>query len=371
MTLDDGATLRAARSDPAHFIERRGLLGIDEFQLGGPELLRAIKASVDRHPRKGRFLLAGSTRFLTVPNLSESLAGRVILVELAPLTQGERRRRPSRLAEALFADPRSLRSLHLSAVAREDYVEALVRGGFPEAQRLGAVHRRAWFESYARTVIERDAGQLAKTQDPSELTRLLRVLAARTAQELNLSDVSRDLAMARTTVEEHARLLENVYLWHRLPSWSGNLSQRVIRHPKAYLTDVGLAAHLRGDATPALVTPGNGSIGPLLETLVAGELVRQRAWSGVAYEVFHYRDAKGVEVDFVLEAADRKVCLVEVKASSSLDETAVRRLGRLRERLGTRLAHAVLLYLGHEAHSLGDRLTALPISAFWARKSGA
>jgi uncharacterized protein len=367
LSLDHEATLRAALEDPVAFVERDHLVGIDEFQRGGEPLLRAIKASVDRDPRKGRFLLTGSSRFLTVPRLSESLAGRVILVDLWPLSQGEMRRRRDALGERLFGQTSLLRRARVERLSRAQYLDAMCAGGFPEVHSVRDAERRAWFASYLHTTVQRDAVEVSRIRRAGDLPRVLRALAARTAQELNLSDVARDLDLPRTTLDDYALLLENVYAWYRIPAWSRNLTQRAIRHPKAYLSDVGLAAHLCGATPASLSVPGEASLGPLLETLVAGELLRQRTWSEIDYDLYHFRDAKGAEVDLILESADGRVAGVEVKASSTFDDRSLRTLAMVRDKLGSRFANGVVLYLGTEVLPVGDRLTALPVSALWAQ----
>lgn len=365
-TLDDEATLRAALDDPVAFVERERLLAIDEFQRAGEPLLRAVKRNVDRDPRKGRFLLTGSSRFLSIPTLSESLAGRAILVDLWPLSQGELRRCRDALGERLFGSDTRLRQLGVQRLSRTEYLDAACRGGFPEIHSASDYVRRTWFASYLRTIVQRDAVEISRIRRAGDLPRVLRALAARTAQVLNISDVARDLELPRTTLEDYAFLLENIYAWYRVPAWARNLTQRAVRHPKAFISDVGLAAHLRGATSASLAVPGEPAVGPLVETFVAGELLRQRTWSSIDYDLYHFRDARGAEVDFILESADGRVVGVEVKASATFDHRSLKTLALLRDRLGDRFANGVVLYLGTEVLPFGDRLTALPLSALWA-----
>ncbi len=365
VSLDDEATLRVATADPAAFVERDGLLAIDEFQRAGEPLLRAIKMSVDRDPRKGRFLLTGSTRFLAVPTLAESLAGRVILVDLWPLTQGELRGRREDFARALFGETAALRRTRAEKLSRAACIDAICRGGFPEVRGAREAVRRTWFASYLRTLVQRDAVEISRIRRLGDLPRVLKVFAARTAQELNLSEIARELELPRTTLEDYALLLENLYTWFRLPAWSRNLTTRAVRHPKAHVADSALAANLLGASPASLAVPGSPALGPLLETFVAGEVVRQRTWTDADHELFHFRDAKGAEVDLILESADGRVAGVEVKASSTFDDRAFRSLAMLRDRLGDRFTNGVVLYLGDNVLPAGDRLTAMPLSALW------
>ncbi len=366
VSMDAPASLRAARDDPAGFLEGEGLLVIDEFQKAGESLLLAIKEEVDRRPSPGRFLLTGSTRFLTIPTLSESLAGRVDILDLWPLSQGEIRGGRDSLPDHLFGPVSRLRSLRPAALSRREYFEALCRGGFPEAQRRSAAGRRNWFASYVDTVTQKDVPEIARIRQARDLKRVLRLLAANTAGELNVSSLARDLGMPRTTVDGYLPLLETVYLFFLVPAWSRNLSAKVVRHPKVHILDAGLAAHLLGVDSAGLSLPGCPATGRLLETFVAGELARQRTWSAVPFDLHHLRDRDGMEVDLVLARPDGRVAGVEVKAARSLGASDARSLAWMRDRLGTDFVQGVVLYTGEEVLPLGDRLTALPLSALWS-----
>jgi predicted AAA+ superfamily ATPase len=199
-----------------------------------------------------------------------------------------------------------------------------------------------------------------------DVTRLLRILAARTAQELNLNDVASDLALPRSTLAGYLPLLESLYLVRRIPPWSRNLTSRVSKHPKMHVADTGLAAHLLGVGSRGLESAEHPARGPLLETFVADELLRQRGWSDTTVEVFHFRDHNGPEADLVLEARDGRVAVVEVKASQTPRSSDFRTIDLLASRLGDAFAHGVVLHLGGEANSFGERRTALPVGALWA-----
>ena len=242
----------------------------------------------------------------------------------------------------------------------------LCAGGYPAVYRMSGPARRRWYESYVRTITQRDVRTFSRIQDVDALARLLRLLAARTAQELNVSEVSNELGLPRTTLASYIPLLETVALVYRLPAWSTNLTSKVVRHPKLHFTDVGLAAELLGIGPAALANPLGRALGPLLETFVAGELERQMTWSRVLVDLYHFRDHNGPEVDLILEARDGRVAGVEVKASSTVRGKDFRGLDVLAERLGDRFRNGVVLYLGDRVVSFGPRRTALPISALWS-----
>ena len=366
LSLDDDAVLAALHADPRTFLARDGLVVLDEFQRGGEQVLRAIKRRVDEIPRKGQFLLTGSTRFLTVPTLSESLAGRVGLVELWPLSQGELSGRADGFLDRLFGPQEALRAVRVERQTRAEVLELVCAGGFPELRGATATARERWYDSYVRTVTRRDVPEISNVHRPEVLERTLELLAARTAQELNVAALSVPTRTPESTLSAHLSLLETVHLWYRLPAWSRNLTQKVVRHPKAHLVDSGLASHVLRVDPSALAIPGAPTLGPLIETFAVGEIARQATWSRVRADLRHFRDRDGLEVDLVLEARDGRVALVEVKASASVDAKDFRPLERLGEKVGGPFAHGVVLYLGHEVVPMGPRRTALPLSALWA-----
>jgi len=206
---------------------------------------------------------------------------------------------------------------------------------------------------------------LARIQNVDALGRLLRLLSARTAQELNVSEISKELGIPRTTLLGYIPLLETVALVYRLPTWSTNLTSKVVRHPKIHFTDVGLAADLLGVGPSALANPLGRAMGPLLETFVAGELGRQLTWSRVPADHRHFRDHNGPEADLILETRSGHVAGVDVKGSSTVRGKDFRGLDVLADRLGDKFRNGVVLYLGDRVVSFGPGRTALPLSALW------
>jgi predicted AAA+ superfamily ATPase len=365
-SLDDPATLFAARQDPTSFAEQSGFVVIDEIQRAGDPLLLAIKAAVDVNDRRGQFLLTGSSRFLTVPTLSESLAGRVGIVDMWPLSSGEIDRRQETILDLMFTEPSAIRDLSPTQLTRNDYFDRAAAGGFPEAFGLPSRLRGNWFDSYLRTVLERDIADLAGVRRVDEIRRLTRILAARTSQELNLAQAADDAGVDRHTADTYRALLQTVYFFTELPSWSRNLTAKVSRRPKVHITDSGLAAHLLGADVDSLMRPTSPASGAVLETFVLGEIRKITTWSRTRAELFHFRDRGGSEVDIVLEAADGRVCGIEVKASRSLSAKDTAGLALVRDRLTDDFVHGVVLYTGDKVLGLGDRITALPISALWS-----
>lgn len=367
LSFDEPAVLEAAISDPISLIHgfAKPLL-IDEVQRAGDPFLRAIKLEVDKNPQPGQFLFAGSSRFLTVPTLSESLAGRACIVDLWPFSQGELVGRKERFIDRLFQNPAGLLRLPRSSLGREDYFERVSVGGFPEVlKKVFSKGRATWFEAYVRTVTQRDIKEISRIRQSAELPRLLRLLAALTGQELNVAQLARQARMDDQTLHNYLPLLETVYLIHHIPGCSRNLTSKVKRRAKIYLTDTGLASRLLGVNAAALAHPTAVRAGQLLETFVVNEIIKQRTWSDVRVELYHLRDRDGAEVDLILESDDGRIAALEVKAAQVVRKQDLRWLELLRRKLGSRFVHGVVLYTGSHPLSFGERLSALPASVLW------
>jgi uncharacterized protein len=326
-------------------------------------LFRAIKASVDADRRPGRFLLTGSSRLLAAPDMADSLVGRVETVELWPFA--ERKlvdvSGPS-FVDAVFDQPGQL--LRSGSLTRAELGERLLRGGFPEAVRRQPAPRRVWFDNYVRTITQRVIRELADLERLADIPRLLSLCAARTGTELNAASIAGELGIPARTISAHLAHLATAFLVRLIPAWSTNLSAKVVRRPKLVMADVGLAAHLQGVTAAGLARPQT-QFGPLLETLVTTELVRQLSWSPNFSTLWHFRDRSGVEVDLLLEHPDGRIVGIEVKATGTPHLDDLKSLRFLAERLGDRFHFGCLLSTAPEATPFGPKLAALPLSRLW------
>jgi predicted AAA+ superfamily ATPase len=362
-TLDESATLAAAQSDPEGFVA--GLperVILDEVQRV-PELFRAIQLSVDAKRRPGRFLLTGSAQALVLPQVSESLAGRMEVLTLWPFSQGEIAGRREAFVDACFAHqfkPGAFRDTSWPAL-----VERIVAGGYPEVfARADAARRQAWFGAYVTTILERDVRDLANVTGLRDLPRLLRLAASRAMGLLNFADLSRDAAMPQTTLQRYWALFEATFLVRSLPPWHANLGLRLVKAPKVLLGDTGLLCHLLGlDAARLLAD--DLMTGAALECLVAGELTKQIAWGKTRPGLFHYRTHTQQEVDFVLEDARGRLVGLEVKKTASPTSSDFKGLRHLSEHTGKRFLRGILLYTGSATVAFGPNLHAVPVAALW------
>jgi uncharacterized protein len=355
-----------AREDPTSYLSSRPEpVFIDEFQRV-PEVLPVLKRSVDRQPRRGAFVLTGSTTQDLLPKGTETLAGRSHNLTLWGLSQGELAGVNECFVDTLFDSPKELMS-HRDQMTRTEYSARVARGGFPEAVSRSRVDaKRRWLVEYARRVADRDLAELVQLRQPGVFRSVLELSAARTSDVLNVSSLANSLRAGREAVNAYVELLERVFLVRRLRPYSRNLTARVVRHPKLHLTDSGLATALsRLDEN----TVGRSlHFGHLLETFVVSEVVKQLGWAADEYEPWYYRDHDGNEVDLVLERADGAIAGVEVKSSTSVEAKDGRGLRRLRQLTGDAFMHGVVLYAGSSSLRLDgdDQITAHPVSALWA-----
>ena len=360
-TLDDLDVLERALEDPAGLIAATtGPVAIDEVQRA-PRLLLAIKAAVDRDRRPGRFLVTGSADVFALPRYGDALTGRVEVAQLRPFSQGELEGTHEDFAAWAFGShaPRTPPPL-------DDLAERVLRGGFPPAvARPTPRRRRAWFDAYLATSLQRDVHDVAHLARLGDLPRLVRLLAARTARPSNLADLSRTAGVPTTTLARYLQALQALFLIEEVPAWSTNAGKRLARRPKLLMSDTGMAAALL-DVTSARWAGAAEARGALVETFVALELRKQLAWSEVGATLHHYREHDGAEIDLLLEAPDGRVVGIEVKAGQRVGSDSVRHLTALRDALGDRFARGVVLHGGPTVLPLGDRLWALPISALWA-----
>lgn len=367
VTLDDDLMRGAAQSDPVGFVDQHpsGLLVIDEIQRV-PDLVLALKVTVDRDRRPGRFAVTGSADLLRVPGAGDSLAGRAETVHLRGLSVGERLGTPDDLASRLATgDLWRNFSNFTTSCTRGDLVDHILAGGFP-ALRDRSVRRRAgWLDDYTARLLRRDATDLVST-DPARLVRLLDALAADQAGELVKARYSRTVGTSEATVSRHLELLETLFLIDMIPAWSRNLTSRVASRPKSIVSDSALAAHRSRSSHDLLASPtGFDRLGGLLEGFVTGELLKQRSWSIEPFELHHFRDRDGLEVDLVLEFEDGSVAAIEVKAATGLGAKHFAGLRSFADKLGRDFRGGVVLHTGTKAARFTDDLIGLPVSALW------
>lgn len=362
LTFDDLTQLNSARQDPIGFIDNLpSNVVLDEIQYI-PELFRTIKHSVDKNRKPGRFLLTGSANVMLLPKLSDSLAGRMEILTLWPLSQQEINEKSSDIITNLFE--RSIPK-KLPKVSRKELEDILLQGGYPEAISRKASRRKDWFTSYVRSILEKDVREIADIADISRFPRLLTYLATQSATLLNLTNLSNAVDIPYSTIQRYLAYLQATYLCVLVQPWSANLGLRMVKSPKILLNDTGLLTSLMGVDTGRFSNEPN-LIGPVLETFVGMELKKLIAQSSTSAELFHFRSHTRKEIDYILERRDGQIIGIEVKSASTLNSSDFDAHRMLAEKLKTKLTLGLILYTGDSVVRFGDRLFGVPISVLWS-----
>ena len=363
LTLDSQLALLAAREDPVGTIRGLDRAAIDEVQRA-PQLLLAIKKSVDEDRRPGRFLLTGSANVMTSPAVADSLAGRLEVATLLPLAQREIRGGGANWIERAFGDAIPVVG---APVVGDALVDAVLRGGFPEAvARETARRRTAWARQYVDAMVSRDVRDLASIEKLDHLPRFVRALGHVAGQVCNYTGIAAQLGLDHKTAAKYVGVFEQMYLLRRVEAWAGNRLNRVVKAPKLQFIDSGLLSALL-ELTPDLVRRERERFGSVLETFVFGELLKHTTTADDYYRLLYYRDHDQFEVDVIVENAAGELIGVEVKAAATVGERDLRGLKRLASVAGERFRMGVVLYDGTETLPLGRRLWAAPLSTLWGR----
>ena len=361
LTLDDELTQLAAREDPAGMIRSLDRAIIDEIQRA-PQLLLAIKKSVDEDRRPGRFLLTGSANLMALPTVADSLAGRMETLTLLPLSQSEMEGRTRNWLDTVFAGQLPPAGAPARQAALE---ERVLRGGYPEAVARATQRRRvAWYRQYVDALIQRDVRDVAGIDKQDQLPRFLRALAQTAGQLCNYSQLGGQLGLDGKTAARYVAAFEQMYLLRRVPVWANNRLNRVIKTPKLQFVDSGLLSALL-DLGEVELQQDRSRFGHVLETFVYAELLRLAASADGDYQLMYYRDREQVEVDIVVENAAGQLIGVEIKAAATVREADFKGLKKWAGLAGKQFRMGVLLYDGDETLPVGDGLWAAPLSTLW------
>ncbi len=366
-TFDDLRALESAKKDPMGFIENLNKpVILDEVQRV-PEIFLPIKYDVDNHNNFGRYALTGSTNPLLIPKLGDSLSGRMEIINMLPLSQGELLGVQENFIDRVFNNeiPRA----PLKTLSKRSLYEKILAGGYPMVQGLTTDDRDAWFNSYITTLVQRDVQDIANITNIREFSQLLRLLATRVGNLLNVAELSRSSGIPAVTLHRYLALLEACFIVKFLPAWSQNFGKRLVKSPKTYLIDTGLLSFLIGINTERLL---NDSIlaGGIVENFVVEEIIKQLTWSSTYINLFHFRTANGIEVDLILEDRAGNIIGIEIKSSETVDNHDFKGLNYLKEIMGEKFLRGIVLYPGSLSVPFGDKLIALPIETLWTRDVG-
>ena len=362
ISFDDDVVREAAENDPVGLVsDFSGPVILDEVQRV-PKLFSALKLAIDRRREPGRFLLTGSSNLFLLPTLADSLAGRMQVQRLHPLSQAELARHEPGFLDALFSGTLATRTVPRLGV---ELANRIVDGGYPAALLRPSGRRRAtWYRDYIDALVQRDVRELAGINALDVLPKLLGLAAAQTARLFNLSALGKEFRQSLPTIRDYFTLLERVFLVQRLPPWHSNRTSRLVKTPKLHVADTGLASALLGVDAPALAADRQ-LLGQLLETFVFQELQRQATGDEFRLAFYHYRDKDNAEVDIVVERGAHALVGIEVKAAATVTKDDFRGLRKLRRAAAERFVAGVVLYDGEICASFGDGFFAVPLRLLW------
>ena len=357
VSLEPPDVRAAAAEDPRGFLELYPPPVIfDEVQYA-PGLLPYIKERIDSaRARTGQYLLTGSQNLLLTEQVTESLAGRAALLRLLPLSRREAEGRP----EIALAWERTRPSSSQSPHAVGGLWKGFLRGGYPELAIQPERDTSLWHSSYIQTYLERDLRNLRQVGDLTQYQNFLRVLAARSAQLLNLTDVSRDLGVAVNTIKAWLSVLEATYQVIVLRPYFSNTGKRLVKTPKVYFTDVGTLCYLAGLKAPEHAASGPMG-GAIMETAVLSEIFKTLTHRGIDPQVYFWRTLSGTEVDFVVETGG-KLIPIEVKLSATPRPAMATAIRTFQDHMGDAAMPGYLVHPGDVRLPLGAGVTALPFA---------
>jgi predicted AAA+ superfamily ATPase len=373
VTLDDEGTLAAMQSDPFGQLQALaaeagdGPVIIDEAQRC-KNLALAIKRIVDENRRRGQFILTGSSNLFTSAEVADSLPGRVRTLRMLPLSAAEiHRAAPTTLLDWASGEP-DLQSLPTMArVTRDRIIEMIIRGGYPDIYRQDAKQRAALYNDHIDAIVDRDVADIMKIRKTESMRRLIRQIAARTANELNVQDLCSAVGIQRNTAEQYLDILTRLSVMERLGAWASGEVGREVKQPKLHLLDTGIVAALRNFSPATFLADANpAALGPLVETFVYAELLKNMPYQRERWTLHHWR-GKHHEIDIIAETGGTLVA-IETKAAVTLSGGDIKNLRWFKKDGPGKSWNVtgIVIYLGSDPLSFGDKIFAIPLSAFWA-----
>jgi hypothetical protein len=364
MTMDDPTTLAAAQADPLGFLQDLSYHAIIDEVQRAPQLFLSIKKLVDENRKERRLILTGSADVMTLPQVADSLAGRIEIHHLWPLSQAEILRKRSKFLNTLVTSDGQFRA-HKSNW--KEIIEAIRAGGYPEAlQRENERRKAKWFESYVNAVLQKDISNLANIEGLIQIPNILHLIGTRIGSTVNLSDIARLSGVKNTTLQRYMALLEHVFLILKIPAWTPNIEGRFVKSPKIFINDTGLLCHLRGEGADSLIE-NRTTAGAFLENFIVMEIVKQLSWSGLILKPYHFSVHSGAEVDLILEDRKKQLYGIEIKSTAAVGQSDFNGLKRLAEIAGKKFQRGIVLYGGNQVvGGFGENLQAVPIPSVWA-----
>ena len=363
--FDNLTEREAALNDPVGYIASLPKpIVLDEIQKV-PEILEGIKINIDKDRINGTFLLTGSANVLDMKKAKDTLAGRLIEIQMWPLSQKEFNNKPDEnLVDILFKS--GVESLKTSYINYADIFTAIVSGGYPEIHKITSARGKSlWFNAYISTYVERDIRDVGELRDISAFIRFYNIIAPRSCSLLNKSDLASDANLSEATISNYLSMLEMIYQISLVPAYSSNVSKRFIKSPKMFMTDSGLFCHLLGlgSAEDLLHSQHKGDV---VETFVYGELLKHISYSNSQPKIYHYRTNDKKEIDFIIEKAG-KIFAIEVKSGQSVKKDAFKHIKDFQHKSDKEIV-GIVFYGGDTILSFGteeEPRFALPLNVFF------
>jgi len=362
-SLDDTDMLNFALADPKGFVKNNAsTLVIDEIQKA-PKLMSEIKLAVDKNKRPGQYLLTGSANILTLPSVSDSLAGRIKYIQLRPLAVGEMLgKKPAFLKRAFDRDIPD----KISGFNKADIIDLAFRGGYPEAVAINNLrHRRDWHTDYLQTILARDLRDIANIRRQDTLRSLCDILASWSAKFMEFTHITTALSINKITLDSYINVLVSMYMFESVPPWLKTDYERVGKRSKFYATDTGLMTSILGWNPKDVITNTDRS-GKLIETFVFQELAAHIDVES-KYRLFQYRDRLDREIDFLVEREDGALLGIEVKAGQnvSIDDFKAQKWFADNIKTGKKPYTGIVLYSGDRTIRFTENMLAVPTAALW------
>jgi predicted AAA+ superfamily ATPase len=358
ITLDDTTTFSSAKNDPTGFVKRlKKPVIIDEIQKL-PSLLSEIKQDIDTNRTNGQFILTGSANLLSFENISDTLAGRIAVFELYPLSMKELLGKNENVINMLL----NLDNVDVSEISNEQVQQHIILGGYPHIQTiLKQKMQYIWFSSYIRTYIERDIRDIGELRNLDKFIDMYNILASRSANILNKSNLSKEAHIDYKTLNNYLFLLEQVYQVFELKSYQKNIKKEVIKNSKIYFSDSGVLSHML--KIREIKTLQNSTYkGAIVETFVFSELKKHILNHQEIIDFNYYRTLDKKEIDFIIQVQDKHLA-IEVKSSSSVKPDDFKHIKTFRQFHKNTIG--IVLYFGENILPFGDGMYAVPMKIFF------
>lgn len=369
-TFDEVDVFNTASSDPKGFItyiSKDKDVAIDEVQMI-PNVIPAIKMTVDEENRKGMFLLTGSSDMFKNSKIKESLAGRMVSFNLFPLSYAEINNRDINVIDKFFSDDFNRFDTDFENITKTEFVSAVVNGGCPEVRSLPQKAKKAWFEFYIKARITKDIATIENIHldKVSDLDKLLKLLAGQISSLVNYTNIANHINIADKTVAKYIQLLEALYIIKLVPAYSNNQLKRVVKSPKVHFIDTGLASYLLNIDVEGSMVRQSEFFGNLVESFVYSELIKHQSYANIDVNIYHYRDQSQKEVDFVLEASNGDIVGLEVKSGSNIKSEYFKGLLALARTIHNKKFKGIVLYGGDKVlpYTIGEfQFWAIPLKS--------